>query len=219
MGLRAVVFGVMLVGIGAVGGLGALSTSNWVPAKGTVLSIDTSCEMKSTERGILTKTTTTATIDCDLVPAFKSLHSDKVWTTIEHFDAKLRVERDGVAPVVAPMALHRVNKRAPQIGDVIDVAQNPAKPEKIQPAGQSGQFSLISVGILAAGLVLLWLGTRGRRSRVVAGAQTITPPQPSVIAAPMAPVMEPRQAQRTTYVPPVREPAITSGRRVFGRRS
>jgi hypothetical protein len=217
MGLRAIVFGVMLVGVGAIGALAAWSTSGWAPAKATVLSIDISCEMKSTERGILTKTTTTATIDCDLVPAFKSLHSDKVWTTIEHFDAKLRVEREGVAPAVAPMALHRVNKRAPQIGDVLDVAQNPAKPEKIQPAGQSSQFSLISFGIMAVGLLLLWLGTRGRRSRVAAHAQTVTTPPPE--PAPVAPVVEPRQAQRTTYVPPVREPAITSGRRAFGRRT
>lgn len=213
MNIRWLMPGLLLTAWGALGVWDVVATSGRLPATATVTGVKAWCEMTSFETGILSKTTTTARIDCGTADAFIALHPGKQWVKGERYDGAVRVERDGQKPVMALMPLEKINGRAPRVGDVFDVLQDPANPSDVERPGQrsiqvAGQFVFGAVGLL-----LLFVGLRGRPRRPTPVADARVVMAAAAPAGPVSPV-QPRPIPPRPAPPRASEP-----RRSFGRRS
>lgn len=191
----------------------------WPEVEAKVASVTLSCMMKAVERGVMTKTTSTAEIDCDDVESFKRFYPDLNWTTTERFAAILTI-RNGSEFIKAPMDLKRADGRAPRVGDTLTVIQNPKKPTEVAVAGLSGTNYTISAGTGALGLLLLYLAFRKRTPKPL-DDKTIALAQQIVAAAAAqgrsAPAPAAASPAEAPYRPINPDP-IQSGRRAFGRR-
>ena len=196
-----------------------MSRSSWPEVEAKVSSVALTCMMKATERGVLTKTTSTAEIDCDDVESFKRFYPDLSWTTTERFAAVLSI-RNGGTVTKATMDLQRVDGRAPHAGDVITVIQDPKRPTTVAKAGQSGMNFSISAVTGALGLLLLYLAFRKPKPKPL-DAATIALAHEIVAAAAaqqQGPVLATATAAGAAAYRPSNPDPIQPGRRAFGRR-
>ncbi|RUX52903.1 hypothetical protein EN742_03280 [Mesorhizobium sp. M4A.F.Ca.ET.020.02.1.1] len=139
-----------------------IAKSGWpqVPAEITAVTVE--CLMESTQHRIVYKTVSSASIPCELVEAFKSVHADKEWTVKQKFTGTLRVGA-GADAVEATMDLNKSGGREPQVGDKLVVVQNPAKATQVERAGMTGTRVMLAVGAAALGALLLFLAFRRPR--------------------------------------------------------
>lgn len=206
-------FGIVGMIIGVGGLLDVATKQNWPVLEARVLSVDVSCEMKATERGILSKTTSTATVPCDGVDLFKAMYPDQTWQVHTKYMGLLRL---GAAGPTADLLLYKVDGRPPEAGDIVSVVQNPAKPSQIALASsRSLSNGLLFAGVGAVGALLFVLPLLGRRRRTDTAHEMPAPTAPEHSSRSYA--EPPRYAEPT---PAPRQPApAQQTRRTFGRRN
>ncbi len=214
MNFRWLMPGLLCTAWGALGIWDVVATSGRLPATATVVGVKPWCEMTSFETGILSKTTTTARIDCATADSFIAYHPDKQWVKGERYDGVVSVARAGQEPVKALMPLVKINGRAPRAGDVFDVLQNPVDPRDIERPGQrsfmvAGQFAFGALGLF---LLFLGLRTRPKPAKV-----TVTP---EMVAALTAAALTNSATGSAAPMPPRPiPPRASEPRRSFGRRA
>ena len=198
-------FGVVAIVIGVALVLDFGSKQSWIQTEAKVLSVDIECEMEATERGILTKTTSKAVIECDQVERFKALYPDKSWRVHTKYMGLLQF---GADRQTANLLLSASKGKPPAAGDLINVVQNPADPSEIAHASRRETSNLLlGGGIGAFGILLITLPHLRRRPKRNPEFETARFSYDEAPAARPAPVV--RQA------PPV----SANGRRAtFGRR-
>lgn len=205
--MRLVVYGAVLLIICGVIGFDAFSKLSWPHVEGTVVSVDAKCEMKSEQYNVLTRTTSTATIDCQAVEAFKILHPEKEWTLRRTYLTHLLI--GGPQPVRTTMVVYE--EPAPMPGQVLKVIQDPKDSLRVLPNDTSFKdFGLASTMGAISLLLMLWYAIRRRNRR---------PPMGSPSGANVDPQMA--RAATTSARPASfasRPVAGSAGGRVFGRR-
>lgn len=160
--IKLTVIGGFCVLIAVFGGKDIIKKSGWPEAPAEVLAVNVECDMESTAHKIVYKTVSTATIPCDLVEAFKTVHADKEWKVTQKFTGTLRVGT-GAGAVETTMDLNKNGAREPQVGDTLTVVQNPANPTQIEPTGMTGTRITIVVGAGLLGALFLFIAFRGSR--------------------------------------------------------
>ena len=178
--------------------------------------------MKATERGFMTKTTYTATIDCDLVEAYEAYHNDKSWSVTHVFTGSLKVTSATGKATTVSLKLPRVQGRDPARGDVVALVQDPKNPANVELASTAASFPIMTAGFGVVGLLLVWLGIgapRPRRREVEEMPQmdrvpAYEPQQPAYQQAQPSyqPAVTDYSRARTTQV------VVSSPRRTFGKR-
>ena len=158
--IKLVLIGGFCLLIAVFGGKDLIKKSSWPQAPAEILAVNVECDMKSTAHKIVYKTVSTATIPCELVEAFKTVHADKEWKVTQKFTGTLRVGT-GADAVEATMDLNKSGGREPQVGDTLTVVQNPTNPTQIEPAGMTGTRLTIVVGSGLLGSLLLFIAFRG----------------------------------------------------------
>ena len=148
--------------IAVFGGKDMIKKNGWLEAPAEILAVNVECDMKSTAHKIVYKTVSTATIPCELVDAFKTVHADKEWKVTQKFTGTLRVGT-GTDAVEATMDLNKNGAREPQVGDKLTVVQNPANPTQIERTGMTGTRLTIVIGAGLLGALLLYIAFRPRR--------------------------------------------------------
>jgi hypothetical protein len=203
--LKLYILGLAALIVGAVLVLDFSAKQSWTPLEAKVLSVDVECEMEATERGILTKTTSKAVIECDQVQRFKALYPDKTWRMHTKYIGLLQY---GAGRQTASLLLSAKNGKPPAAGDLITVVQNPADPSEITHASRRGTSNLLlGGGIGAFGLLLIALPHLRRRPKLATEFETARFSYAEAPAARPAPVVRPAP------------PASSNGRRTtFGRR-
>lgn len=184
---RILILALLLLGFGIFVGYDAFSKLSWARVPATLVSADPKCEMTAEERGILTKTTSTANIDCDAVERFKILHPEKDWKVARSWLLQLVVA--GPRPLATSMLVFDDLHLQP--GDALRVIQDPTDSARVLRADTSSQgFGLAAINGFFGLLVLLyWLVRRGRRPPKVASPggrpqAQYAPPAPSVAMQP-----------------------------------
>lgn len=160
--IKLVMIGGFCLLIAIFGGKDIIKKSGWPQAPAEILAVNVECDMESTAHKIVYKTVSTATIPCELVDAFKTVHADKEWKVTQKFTGTLRVGT-GADAVEATMDLNKNGGREPQVGDTLTVVQNPANPTQIEPTGMTGTLITIVVGAGLLGALLLFIAFRGSR--------------------------------------------------------
>jgi len=148
--------------IAVFGGKDMINKSGWPEAPAEILAVNVECNMESTAHKIIYKTVSTATIPCELVEAFKTVHADKEWKVSQKFTGTLRIGT-GADAVEATMDLDKNGTREPQVGDKLTVVQNPAKPTQIERSGMTGARLTIVIGAGLLGALLLYIAYMPRR--------------------------------------------------------
>jgi hypothetical protein len=226
--LKTLAAGVVLAAIALVNSGKVADQSGWAEAQGKVQSVTEQCDMKATERGVMTKTTYTATIDCDLVEAYEAYHNDKSWSVTHVFTGSLKVTSATAKATTVSLKLPRVEGRDPARGDVVALVQDPKDPANVELASSAASFPIITAGFGIVGVLLVWLGIgapRPRRREVEdmpqmdRGAEYATraapayePQQPAYQQAQPQPAVTDYSRARTS------QQVVSSPRRVFGKR-
>jgi hypothetical protein len=158
---RSVILGVALLAFGFFVGYDTLTKLGWAHVQATLVSAEPKCQMTSEQTGILTKTTSTATIDCQAVEAFKILHPEKDWTLKKSWMLNLVVA--GSRPVATSMLVFDDLHLKP--GDALSVIQDPTDSARVLRADQSGHGFALAATMMVFGLLALLhrLLRRGRR--------------------------------------------------------
>jgi hypothetical protein len=190
---RILILGLALLAFGFFVGYDTWTKLGWARVQATLVSAEPKCQMTSEQAGILTKTTSTATIDCQAVEAFKILHPEKDWTLKKTWMLNLVVA--GSRPVATSMLVFDDLHLKP--GDALRVIQDPTDSARVLRADQSGLgFALAAIMLVFGVLALLqWLLRRGRRPPTAPlqnrepEAQYAPPPSPpsAIRPAPGAP--------------------------------
>ncbi|MER9394127.1 MULTISPECIES: hypothetical protein [unclassified Mesorhizobium] len=215
--------------IAVFGGKDMIKKSGWPEAPAEILAVNVECDMESTTHKIVYKTVSTATIPCELVDAFKTVHADKEWKVTQKFTGTLRVGT-GADAVEATMELNKNGAREPQVGDKLTVVQNPANPTQIERTGMTGTRLTIVIGAGLLGALLLYLAFKPRRrmstSAVAgnpagdAGADQRARQADALIAAALAKQATlPNQPARVAAAGLAREGRFSGQRTSFGRRN
>ena len=205
--MRLLIYGAVLLVICGVIGFDAFSKLSWPQVEGTVLSVDPKCEMKSEQYNVLTRTTSTATIDCQAVEAFKILHPDKEWTLRRTYLTHLLI--GGPQPVKTTMVVYE--EPAPKSGQVLKVIQDPKDSLRVLPNDTSFKdFGLAAIMGAISLLLLLWYAIRRGNRRPPMG------PPSSADADPQGAQATTTSARATSFAS--RPAAGNAGGRVFGRR-
>ncbi|MER8894961.1 hypothetical protein [Mesorhizobium sp. M0676] len=89
--IKLVLIGGFCLLIAVFGGKDMIKKSGWPEAPAEILAVNVECDMESTAHKIVYKTVSTATIPCELVDAFKTVHADKEWKVTQKFTGTLRV--------------------------------------------------------------------------------------------------------------------------------
>jgi hypothetical protein len=160
--IKLILIGGFCLLIAFFGGKDMIKKSSWPEAPAEILAVNVECNMESTAHKIVYKTVSTATIPCELVDAFKTVHADKEWKVSQKFTGTLRVGT-GADAVEATMDLNKNGAREPQVGDTLTVIQNPANPTQIEPTGMTGTRLAIVIGAGLLGALLLFIAFRGSR--------------------------------------------------------
>lgn len=160
--IKLVVIGGFCLLIAVFGGKDLLKKNGWPQAPAEILAVSVECYMESTANKIVYKTVSSATIPCELVDAFKTVHADKQWKVTQKFTGTLRVGT-GADAVEATMELNKNGAREPQVGDKLTVAQNPANPTEIERTGMTGVRLAIVAGSGMLGALLLFIAFKPRR--------------------------------------------------------
>lgn len=160
--IKLVMIGGFCLVMAFFGGKDMLKKGGWPEVPAEVLAVSVECDMESTAHKIVYKTVSTATIPCELVDAFKTVHADKEWKVKQKFTGTLRVG-SGADAVEATMELNKDGGREPQVGDKLAVVQNPANPTQIERTGMTGARLTIVIGGGLLGALLLYLAFRPRR--------------------------------------------------------
>ena len=188
------------------------------------MKVDETCEMKSESFGVLTRTTSTATIDCALVDVFQNLHSDKTWTVTHKFIAHVLVNLASASPTGTIVPVDHGTKP----GAMIEVVQDPKSATHVQLASTLGSGIGLGVGMIIGGVVMLAFallaGRRGTRMPPprIDGSTGDAPSRPvdtnsfSEGMYPVAPTVDApaSPARRQAYA----ASAGQASRRTFGRR-
>jgi hypothetical protein len=219
--IKTTAFGLVLIAIG-IGGVGIVSErSSWHEGTATVQRVTKQCEMTATERHVVTKTTYTATIDCDDVEVFELVNADKTWRVAPVYTGEIRVARDGTT-TEAEMKLTASKDHEPTRGDTFAVLQDPNNPEKVAMVGDLSNNPFFAGGFGVAGDFLCWLGfglpgLPRRKAEEPVEAQAA--PEPAVAYA-YAPSPQPANQPAVTDYSRARisQQAISSPRKSFGKR-
>ncbi|MER9447284.1 hypothetical protein [Mesorhizobium sp. M0254] len=205
-----------------------IKKSGWPEAPAEILAVNVECDMESTAHKIVYKTVSTATIPCELVDAFKTVHADKEWKVTQKFTGTLRVGT-GADAVEATMELNKNGAREPQVGDKLTVVQNPANPTQIERTGMTGTRLTIVIGAGLLGALLLYLAFKPRRRMSTsvagnpagdAGADQRARQADALIAAALAKQATlPNQPARVAAAGSAREGRFSGQRTSFGRRN
>ncbi|UVK39088.1 hypothetical protein LHFGNBLO_000406 [Mesorhizobium sp. AR10] len=229
--IKLVLIGGFCLLIAVFGGKDMIKRSGWTEASAEILAVNIECDMESTAHKVVYKTVSTATIPCELVDAFKTVHADKEWKVSQKFTGTLRVGT-GADAVEATMDLNKNGSREPQVGDKLTVVQNPANPTQIERTGMTGTRLTIVIGAALLGALLLFIAFRPRRQSSAyamagnlagdAGADQRARQADAMIAAALA-----KRATLTNQGAPARiaaaglarEDRFSGQRTSFGRRS
>jgi len=204
--MRLLIYGAVLFIFCGVIGFDALSKLSWPKVRGTVLAVEPKCEMKSEQYNVLTRTTTTATIDCKAVDAFKILHPDKEWSLRRTYLTHLLV--GGAQPISTAMVVYE--EPAPRAGQVLNLIQDPNDAIRVLPANTSiKDFGFAAIMGAIGLLLLLWYAIRRRNRQPLMRPPRDAHPEPNATEAPMTT----RAASFAT-----RPSATNASGRVFGRR-
>jgi hypothetical protein len=114
--IKLVLIGGFCLLIAVFGGKDMIKKNGWPEAPAEILAVNVECDMESTAHKIVYKTVSTATIPCELVDAFKTVHADKEWKVTQKFTGTLRVGT-GSDAIEATMELNKNGDREPQVGD------------------------------------------------------------------------------------------------------
>ncbi|MES0023848.1 MULTISPECIES: hypothetical protein [unclassified Mesorhizobium] len=227
--IKLVLIGGFCMLIAVFGGKDIIKKSGWLEAPAEILAVNVECDMESTAHKIVYKTVSTATIPCELVDAFKTVHADKEWKVTQKFTGTLRVGT-GTDAVEATMGLSKNGDREPQVGDKLTVVQNPANPTQIERTGMTGTRLTIVIGAGLLGAVLLYIAFRPRRQASAyatagnlagdAGADQRARQADAMIAAALAKQATlPNQPTPTAAAGLAREGRFAGQRTNFGRRN
>jgi len=220
--MRLIASGLILVLIGGFFAIDAGSKSGWAHVQARVISVDTKCDMSSTSYGVLTKTTSTATIDCKAVDLFENLHHEKTWTVATTHLAHVMVPDSGGTQIATTLPVSR--DLAP--GSMITVLQSPDSAARVKSPEAVGQGMIAALAMLGGGaLITLWSFARFNRRRrlraafVEAATQFSATAAPATVAASVATVALAAPGQAILNGVPIR-PASRSAAapRAFGRR-
>ena len=160
--IKLVMIGGFCLVMAFFGGKDMLKKGGWPEVPAEVLVVNVECDMESTAHKIVYKTVSTATIPCELVEAFKTVHADKEWKVKQKFTGTLRVGT-GSDAVETTMELNKDGGREPQVGDKLTVVQNSANPTQIERTGMTGARLTIVIGGGLLGALLLYLAFKPRR--------------------------------------------------------
>lgn len=227
--IKLVLIGGFCMLIAVFGGKDMIKKNGWPEAPAEILSVNVECDMESTAHKIVYKTVSTATIPCELVDAFKTVHADKEWKVKQKFTGTLRVGT-GADAVEATMDLNKNGDREPQVGDKLTVVQNPANPTQIERTGMTGTRLTIVIGAGLLGALLLYLAFKPRRRASAyavggnlagdAGADQRARQADAMIAAALAKQATlPNQPARVAAAGLAREGRFSRQRTSFGRRN
>jgi hypothetical protein len=205
---RTLTIGLVVLGLGCFFTYDSFSKSMWTHTEAKVMSVDTACEMKAVEYGILVKTTSTATIDCSLTDAFQNLHTDKSWTVTKIYTAHVLVGPKGSVPTATTMPVGGEVKP----GATLQVVQSPTSSTRVQLASTVAGGLGFGWIIVAGGVLLTLLGffQRSRQQKAIAALQAMV-----AEAAVEQQASVPAPAARTQSAFAASAPA--AGRRAFGR--
>ena len=89
--IKLVLIGGFCLVMAFFGGKDMLKKGGWPQVPAEVIAVNVECDMESTAHKIVYKTVSTATIPCELVEAFKTVHADKEWKVKQKFTGTLRV--------------------------------------------------------------------------------------------------------------------------------
>lgn len=227
--IKLVMIGGFCLVMAFFGGKDMLKKGGWPEVPAEVLVVNVECDMESTAHKIVYKTVSTATIPCELVDAFKTVHADKEWKVKQKFTGTLRVGT-GADAVEATMELNKDGGREPQVGDKLTVVQNPASPTQIERTGVTGARLTIVIGGGLLGALLLYLAFKPRRRAAAyavagnpagdAGADQRARQADALIAAALAKQATlPNQPARVAAAGLAREGRFAGQKTNFGRRN
>ena len=202
---------VVFVGAGVIG-IDALEKMTWPHVQAKVVNVEPKCELKSEQYNVLTRVTSTATVDCKDVETFKILHPDKDWKVQQTYITHVTVA--GAKPISTSLVLY--SSPAPRAGDVLDLIQDPQDDLRVLKgnASQTGLIAALTVFIVGLFFVALRFAIRSRR-RFAAGLIAPRIDGDDEGATPQPP---PSVSPASTYVRRPAAAANASGR-VFGRRA
>jgi hypothetical protein len=201
---RLMGLGLALLAISVFIGYDAFDKLRWAEVPATIATVQPKCEMSSEQYLGLTRKTSRETVECGSVEAFRTMHPEKAWKLNQSWLLGLLVA--GPRPVKTTMMVYVDAELTP--GAALSVIQNPGDPGSVLPTfrgrgnlDMAGTIALLGLAWMIPSLFLRW----PKPIPVDRWPQDWQISEPESDADPPAP-------------PPLREPSITTPRRVFGRR-
>lgn len=137
----------------------AAMRGEWREATAQVLSVETVCELSSSD-GTVRRTTTRLVVPCTQVEQFRRDNAGRSWSLTRYEQGRVRLTGEG-ADVVVEMRLAGYFGANPQVGDRASILQDPGNPTRTSvPEGQmhlsiAGYAFLALAGFLAA-VAFMW---------------------------------------------------------------
>lgn len=217
--VKTLAFGLVFGAVAVMAATTMADQSTWTKVEGKVLGVTKLCRMEATERGVMTKTTFSAEIDCEGVPYFEALHSDKSWRSTEIYKGSVRVTGGGpTATMELPLTASK--GREPARGDILSLIRDPDDPQKVVAPTPEG-MPIVSLVLGLMGALFTWMGLGApfpRRSAPRIEIPEPLQPQPAYAYA-TQPAQPAYQPAVTDYSRARTAQSVLSGaRKPFGRR-